>query len=154
MRNADWKNTFPDQARRNDRSGSAGRAADERAALGISGEDLAARYLEASGYALLERRWRSANDHTGEIDLIVREGDEIVFVEVKTRRTGDYGHPEEAVTRFKQDQLRRTAWAYLKEKGLTRRAWRIDVVAIGLAPGAARPKLRHIRFAVGEAPEC
>ncbi len=122
-----------------------------RADLGLGGEELAARYLESSGCAILERRWRPARTDTGEIDLIVREGDEIVFVEVKTRRSADFGPPEEAVTAGKRGQLRRTAAAYLQESGCGADVtFRIDVIAILEPDDGGRIRLRHIRSAVGE----
>jgi uncharacterized protein (TIGR00252 family) len=66
-----------------------------RQALGIDGEDTAGRTLEARGYRILARRYRT---RFGEIDLVARQGDCIVFVEVKTRRGGSFGDPAAAVT--------------------------------------------------------
>ncbi len=70
-------------------------------------------------------------------------------MEVKTRSGPEYGSPEESVTAAKRDSLRRTAFAFLEERGLAGRPFRIDVIAI--AGGAdGRPRLRHFRSAVGE----
>jgi len=110
---------------------------------------MAARYLSAAGHVILERRWRSGKTDAGEIDLIVRDGAEIVFVEVKTRRSEAFGFPEESVTGRKRDRLRRTAAAYLCESGAAGMPYRIDVIAV-LVPEEGRARLRHIRSAVGE----
>ncbi|MSX18221.1 MAG: hypothetical protein F2931_08290, partial [Actinobacteria bacterium] len=64
-------------------------------ATGKRGEDLAARFLEAAGMIILERNWRCA---AGELDLVVRDGNAIVAIEVKTRTTSRTGHPLEAIT--------------------------------------------------------
>jgi len=136
-----WRSIF--RARTSDAAG--------RGDTGLYGEEAAARYLAHAGCAVLARRWRPKKYQEGEIDLVVREGDEIVFVEVKTRRTADFGPPEEAVTAFKRGQLRRLAAAWLAEAGgRGPRRHRIDVIAVSLTP-AGRARLRHIRSAVGEA---
>lgn len=128
-------------------AGAAAKAAD--GGLGWRGEELAARYLGSLGCSILERRWRPKHLRSGEIDLVVRDGSEIVFVEVKSRLGGGFGQPEEAVTAAKRDRLRRTAQAFLQERGLADRPWRIDVIAVlSVAPG--RACLRHLRSAVGE----
>jgi putative endonuclease len=98
----------------------------------------------------MERRWRPKHYRSGEIDLVARDGGEIVFVEVKTRRGIDFGLPEEAVTAAKRDRLRRTAQAFLEERSLTDVPWRIDVITVLPPAGGARARLRHIRSAVGE----
>ena len=100
-----------------------------RSKLGAQGETIAAAHLEAQGMRIVDR-----NFHTryGEVDLIAEQGDAIVFVEVKTRRTRAYGTPEESVTPRKRERLLKTAQTYLQEHGLDQRAWRIDVVAITL----------------------
>ncbi|MEY4744194.1 MAG: hypothetical protein RL272_139 [Candidatus Parcubacteria bacterium] len=119
----------------------------DRDALGLYGEDVAARHLASRGFRILERRWRTSH---GEIDLVAEERGEIVFVEVKTRRGWTYGLPEEAVTRRKRDQLRALSAAYLAAKGLAGRRFRIDIVAV-TAPPDGQPRLAHFRSAVGEA---
>ncbi|HTK04031.1 MAG TPA: YraN family protein [Candidatus Eisenbacteria bacterium] len=117
----------------------------DRAALGLLGEDVAARHLAAAGCRILDRRWRSAH---GEIDLVADDRGEVVFVEVKTRRGAGFGLPEEAVTAAKRAHLRASAEAYLQAKGWTRRPYRIDIVAVSLVGGV--PALAHFRSAVGE----
>lgn len=110
--------------------------------LGREGEDVAARYLKETGLRVIDRRWKTK---TGELDLVAMDGGEVVFVEVKTRRSADYGPPEEAVTRTKREHLRRSALAWLDAHRAAGRPYRIDVIAVD---GAA---IRHVRDAVGEA---
>lgn len=98
--------------------------------IGEKGEALAALALERRGWLVVERNWRCAG---GEIDIIARDGDTWVFVEVKLRGANAYGSPEEAVTAQKAVRLLRAAEAYLIEHGLDDVAWRVDVVAIELA---------------------
>lgn len=117
----------------------------DRDELGLRGEDIAARHLASAGWRILDRRWRSA---FGEIDLVADDRGEIVFIEVKTRRGSGYGLPEEAVTARKREHLRAAAAAYLQAKRLERRPYRIDIVAVSLAPEG--PRLAHFRSAVGE----
>jgi putative endonuclease len=94
--------------------------------LGREGEEQAAQFLERRGLRILERGWRSP---LGQIDLIARDGDTIVFIEVKTRSTGDFGLPEEAVTDKQRRRIVRAALAYLKRLPGHPPA-RFDVVAI------------------------
>lgn len=118
----------------------------DRDELGLRGEDIAARHLASNvGMRILDRRWRSAH---GEIDLVAEDRGEVVFIEVKTRRGGTYGLPEDAVTARKRDHLRSCAAAYLQAKRLTRRPYRIDVIAVSLGQDGAR--VAHFRSAVGE----
>lgn len=99
----------------------------ERQALGSTGEDLAAADLERRGYAVLERRYRTRH---GEIDIVARDGDTLVFVEVKVKVTGEYGTAAEAVTRWKQRRVASMAAEYLSRHGLSDVGCRFDVVAI------------------------
>ena len=88
-------------------------------------------YLMEKGYNILDRNYRKK---TGEIDLIATapERDEIVFIEVKTRKSGTFGRPEEAVDRRKLKKIEKTALFWLNEKGKTDTLWRIDVLALEL----------------------
>lgn len=114
---------------------------DPRKAFGNSGEDLAAAFLSRGGMRILDRQARTA---FGEIDLVAEEGDEIVFVEVKTRRSDEFGYPEESVTPAKFRHLVASSEAILTERGWERRLWRIDVVAIRLIPGED-PEIVHLK---------
>ena len=99
-----------------------------RRALGISGEDLAAAWYEARGYSVLARNWRCRE---GELDLVVANGRQLVFAEVKTRTTDAFGIPAEAVTRTKQARIRRLAARWLEDDApMAPRSIRFDVVAI------------------------
>lgn len=98
--------------------------------LGSAGEAAAQRYLEARGYQFVEANWRCAS---GEIDLVMREGDELVFVEVKLRRGEAAGRASEAVTRAKARKLLQTSdWYIAKHPQFASLIWRVDIVAITL----------------------
>jgi putative endonuclease len=99
----------------------------ERQAFGKSGEDRAVDELERRGYAVLARRYRTRH---GEIDVVARDGDTIVFVEVKARATGEFGTSAEAVTRRKQLKLVSMARDYLARNDLGNTPCRFDVVAV------------------------
>lgn len=108
--------------------------------LGRMGERLAAEYLRARGYLILERNWRC---ELGEIDLIVQHGTETVFVEVKTRSGTGFGHPFEAITVAKLARLRRLAAAWCEQHGGARRSIRIDAIGVVAVPGA-EPVIEHL----------
>ena len=110
-------------------------------ALGRRGEDLAAAHLTASGLTIVERNWRCVQ---GEIDVVARDGDELVFVEVKTRSSVRYGHPLEAITPTKLARLRRLAgqWCATHPGGAER--IRIDAVAV-IAPLRGPVAIEHLR---------
>jgi putative endonuclease len=116
-----------------------------RARLGSGGERLAASWLEARGYRILGMNWRCPY---GELDLIAEQMGELVFVEVKTRRGVAMGTPEEAVTPVKQRRLIAAAQTYLMEHGAEDRPYRIDVVAVQLAPTGKLLDVRHHPSAV------
>ncbi len=109
-------------------------------AEGTSGEALAARFLEAKGLQIIKRNFHFGK--TGEIDLIATDGNVLVFVEVKSRKSSAYGTPEEAVTHSKQKTLRRVAEGYLYVNGITDRECRFDVIAIELYKNP--PEIRHL----------
>jgi putative endonuclease len=98
-----------------------------RQRLGSSGERRAARRYEAAGWAVVARNWRCRD---GEIDLVVRRGDVLAFVEVKTRTTDRFGHPAEAVTAAKQQRIRRLASRFCAESGERAGVLRFDVVSV------------------------
>jgi putative endonuclease len=101
-------------------------------ALGSKGEDLAVQYLKKKGFKVIERNYHCS---AGEIDLIAREKNTLVFVEIKTRSSSDFGLPQDAVDRFKQRKMIETARYYLAEHHLTEDIpARFDVVAIHLTP--------------------
>lgn len=106
-----------------------------RQALGRAAEDLAARHLESEGCQILARRFRWRR---GEVDLVVRDGDTLAFVEVKARRGRRYGTPVEAVTDRKVRRLRATARRFLRSRGYRDVPVRFDVVAVRVGRGRAR----------------
>ena len=113
---------------------------DGRQTLGRYGEELAARYLTEQGLRVLDRNWRCAH---GEIDLVARDGDCLVFCEVKTRRTERFGGAVEAVDRRKLARLRRLVAAWLQ--GHDERAGRVRIDVIGiLRPRQGPAQLRHL----------
>lgn len=118
-----------------------------RRGLGDTGEQIAAEHLRSLGYELLESNWHC---RAGEIDLVMREGEELVFVEVRTRRGEDLGSPEESVTARKQARLRTLALEWLEQHPAEaeRAEWRIDVVGVHLSPTGRLEQVNHIPYAV------
>ena len=100
---------------------------DQRQTLGKLGEDLACEELQRRGYAIVERRFRT---RCGELDIIARDGDVLVFVEVKARSGRGFGSPFDAVTWQKRQRLSAMAESYLFHKRLNGVACRFDVVSI------------------------
>lgn len=118
----------------------------DRSRLNIAkiGESLAVEHLRTRGCEILAQNYRAAR---GEIDLIVRDGQFIVFVEVKTRRSLKFGLPQAAVTRQKQRQISKVALAYLQAGNLLDAPCRFDVVGIHLSPQSELLRLEHIESA-------
>ena len=110
-----------------------------RQSLGRWGETIAARYLSKQGYTIIEHNARTSY---GELDLIARQGDVLVFIEVKTRASRSLGPPEISVTKTKQAHLLSGAKAYLQERPHLQYDWRIDVIAILRLPGE-QPQIEH-----------
>jgi putative endonuclease len=104
-----------------------------RIALGNTGEDLACEELERRGYAIIARRYRRRG---GELDIIARDGQTMVFVEVKAREGRAFGEACEAVTANKRRTITRLALEYLMRHRLTECACRFDVVSIHFDSGA------------------
>lgn len=94
--------------------------------FGKKGERLAKRYLINCGYEIVECNYRTT---FGEADIIARIGEELVFVEVKTRRSDDYGSPSEAVNTAKQEKYRKLALSYLAKTGVEEYV-RFDVIEV------------------------
>lgn len=113
---------------------------DGRRVLGEEAEGLAEAFLCRQGYTVLERNYRAP---CGEIDLIVHNGSQLVFVEVKARRGKRLGLPQEAVTPRKQWRIVRTAQWYLQNRGWAQGEIRFDVIGIHFF-GNLPPKIEHI----------
>jgi putative endonuclease len=118
---------------------------DARVRLGRRGEALAAGRLQDLGYVIVARNYRCRH---GELDLIARHGDTWVFVEVRTRRSDRFGSPEASFTPGKRAHLIAAAQHYLQAHDLTDVPWRIDAVAVDLAPNGAVRRLDVIENAV------
>ncbi len=110
--------------------------------LGQQAELLASSFLKKKGFKIIQKNYRSS---IGEIDIIAKEKDTLVFVEVKARTNTHYGLPKEAVTYKKQQQIIRTAMWYLNEKHIhTHSKIRFDVISILIDK---QPKIEHIKAA-------
>lgn len=126
-------------------------APDGRQNLGRRGEEIAAAYLARLGYVIVTRNWRT---RTGELDIVARDGEWLVIVEVRARRGAGgstapiLGRPEDSVTPRKQAQLVALAEAYLFEHPWDG-PWRVDVIALELRGDGSVARLNHLKDAVG-----
>jgi putative endonuclease len=111
--------------------------------LGMKGEDIATNYLRKKDYTVLEQNFRN---RFGEIDIIAKENDILVFVEVKTRHSDWHGSPADAVTHRKQQQISKVALSYLSHHDLFDHDARFDVVSIVIKNNRP-PDIEHIRNA-------
>lgn len=112
-----------------------------RRTLGARGERIAAEYLESRGFRILDRNWRSGH---GELDLIARDGHQIVAVEVKTRSGTGYGTPLQAITMRKAARLRRILLDWVRCHERRGATLRVDAVGIVLRQGRA-PRIDHLQ---------
>lgn len=117
-------------------------------AVGRYGEQLAADHLAAAGLVVLDRNWRCRD---GELDIVARDGDDLVFVEVKTRSSLSFGTPAEAVDRVKAARIRQLALRWLaaareREPGLAWSSVRFDVVSV-LRVRSGPPQISVVRGA-------
>lgn len=107
---------------------------------GKLGEDEATKYLTDNGYKIIERNWHYSKN--AEIDIIAEDNSELVFVEVKTRTTLNYGHPFEAVTQEKIQKIHKAIYGYLSQSKKKYKSYRFDGIAI---IGLKNPKIEHIK---------
>lgn len=116
---------------------------------GSAGENLASRHLRRNGYKILYRNFRGRTG--GEIDIVCRDGDTLVFVEVKTRTREDFGRPLEAIRRDQQRRISRGALAWLRMLDNPDILFRFDVVEVMMVE-SAKPKIELVRnaFALAE----
>lgn len=110
--------------------------------FGQKGEDIAVRHLKKAGYKIIETNYRTK---LGEIDIIAQDKDTIVFAEVKTRRSVQFGSPKQAVTPHKQKKMSMVALCYLKATGRTASRARFDVV--GIISNRDEPRVEIIKNA-------
>jgi putative endonuclease len=112
----------------------------QKQTIGKIGEDLAVEFIAAKGYEVVERNYRYGH---GEIDIVAKDRDSLVFIEVKTRNNLEFGPPVLAVTKNKQRQIRKIAEAYLYDKNISDTECRIDVIGILLIKNI-EPQINHI----------
>ena len=105
---------------------------------------MAARFLQGKGYQIVETNWHCAH---GELDIVAREGDVFVFVEVKTRRARQTETALTSITPAKRERLIASAYTYIADHELENPTWRIDVVAIAL-PRSGQPVIDHVEDAL------
>ena len=117
-----------------------------RKTLGALGEKRAAEFLRKRGYRILETNFRCRE---GELDIISRHKDCLVFVEVRTRSSADFGSPEESITRAKKEKLVAVALAYLQTHRNLPESWRFDVVAVEVGPLGETTRIEVIENALG-----
>lgn len=113
-----------------------------RKEIGLAAEEQAAAYLQGLGYSIMQRNWRC---RSGEIDLVARDGEILVFAEVRSRTAPSrYGTAIEAITPRKCRQVRETAEVYLRLNGIAGLPVRFDVVAVTFAKNGSVAELKHI----------
>jgi len=120
----------------------------KRQATGNLGEKLAAEFLKKKGYHVLQTNYRCPE---GEVDIVARWQDCLVFVEVRTKRSREFGSPEESITPVKMAKLRRVAAHYQQTHSDLSASWRIDVMAIEMDMQNRPRRIEQIENAVGEA---
>lgn len=110
--------------------------------IGMRGENIAVKHLLSQGYVILERNYRSRH---GEIDIVSKHNNTIVFVEVKTRSSLSYGRPIESIDYKKIKHLQYTAQGYMQWKGLYNQGCRFDAIEVVIGSFGTKPKINHIQ---------
>lgn len=113
--------------------------------IGSKAETIAADYLLGQGYRIVSRNWRC---QWGELDLIAQDGELMVFIEVKARRSLEFGSPEESLTRAKQRKLIRAVWQYLQSVDKLNQNWRFDMIAMDLNAAGDATRIDHYKHAI------
>jgi putative endonuclease len=119
----------------------------KRRDTGMLGERIACEFLGDNGYDIIETNYRC---NEGEIDIVARQKDILVFFEVRTKKSRQFGSPEESITRIKKDRLRALAERYGQEHDDIPNSWRIDVMAIQLDRNNSVKRIQHIENAVDD----
>lgn len=114
-------------------------------ARGRRGEDLAHRRLRGLGYTVVARNWRTRSG-SGEVDVVAWDGETLVFVEVKSRATSEFGTPDRAIDRDKRRHIQRAARDYARRAGVEWSRVRFDVVSV---LDTDPPSITHLRDAFG-----
>ena len=120
----------------------------KRRDTGILGEKLAKDFLKKRGYRIWETNYRCPE---GEVDIIAKHKDFLVFIEVRTKKSPEFGSPEESITATKKERLRAVASHYQQTHDNLPLLWRIDVVAVELNQRGKPSRIELIENAVGEA---
>jgi putative endonuclease len=119
----------------------------KRRDTGILGEKLARDFLKKRGYRIWQTNYRCPE---GEIDIVAKHRDSLVFVEVRTKRSLDFGSPEESITPVKKERMKATAARYRQTHDNLPLAWRIDVVVVELDKKGKLSRIELIENAVSE----
>ncbi|MBI3744256.1 MAG: YraN family protein [Chloroflexi bacterium] len=120
-----------------------------RQSLGKFGETYAVAMLTRAGLDVVERNVRLKS---GELDIVARDGTMLVFVEVRAKRGGAFGTPEESITAAKAARLARLGHEYIEARKMANAEWRIDVVALEIDKQGKVTRAEHLKNAVGESP--
>jgi putative endonuclease len=107
--------------------------------IGEKGEKLAVKFLKKKKYKIMDRNFHAGR--YGELDIVAKDKDELVFVEVKTKTDEQFGSPEEEFTYQKKRKMYRAIQNYLFKKYLTDKEWRADLIAIEITNN--KPEIRH-----------
>jgi len=118
------------------------RLSDYKKRVGNKGESIAEDYLKRKGYEIIHRNYRC---RLGEIDIIAKDDDTIVFIEVRTKQNRNYGTPQDSVTPMKMDKISKTALSFIQGKNLTGFSYRFDFIAVTYSQG--KPNIEHIENA-------
>lgn len=114
--------------------------------IGKKGEDLAVTYLKGHGYKIIEQNFQK---RYGEIDIVAKDGNTLVFIEVKTRSSSQFGSPLEAITPWKMKALTRSAYFYKNLHPDLPESLRIDVVSVLLSPSGVVEKIELVKNITG-----
>ena len=109
---------------------------------GNYGEDLACKYLQKLGFKILKRNYRIRG---GEINIVAKDSDTLVFVEVKTRYSHEFGDPAEAMTYFKMKALIKTTQFYLMQNKLENMSYRLDFISVDFSEDNQNPKIELLK---------
>lgn len=117
----------------------------ERKETGNLGEKVAVDYLKGKGYRIIETNYRC---RSGEIDIVARKGDYLIFAEVRTRSDLSFGGPEESISWSKAQHMGRSAEYYAQSHEGLPESWRVDLIAIEIDKNRKVKRIEHIENAL------